>query len=666
MRRVPIIVALLLALLPRFAAATAGPVQTFFVVLPEATAEVSREAFETCGDRFAASLVSTAAFRANQDAETQRSVSDCLGTTASATAQRACEVSMANIQVDYLIRMVARRIGSDWSWSLKALEPSSGAAQIWGSDDKPAGLADPVEAAYLACDKLGRAFACAQGVATACEGAALGSGPILVEGGGAQRPADLGPVAVTVSALDVIRPVPAVVSVWIDGREVGTSSRQITGITPGSHEVALRATGYQPYVERLTFEAGKPTKLRNIELLSTTSRLLIELDDPQTATVRIDGREVGTTGEAIAGIEPGLHTVELRADGYEEFSGQLSFEAGRQTERSGIRMTALPATLELTTSVMGAEVRIDGRTVGQSQGPGVVQRLRVPSGEHTVTIAAEDYLEVSRQVALAPGGSLRLDLALERDDPEARAARERAAAESAARAEAEAAATQTPSSGENCSNGIDDDRDGYTDCADSLCAGASGCGGQESSDDGERIILRLHGSLPSLNYGSFTEDVSAAAPGFGDFSGPIEILGGSIGFLDEAGGLEQRLDYQQLSAAAGDLDRTSGSACDSTSASTSTPICADFANFSAQSLSYLMVAHDAEPMTAGLGLGLFAHELDATSYEMGLGFTFVIEVLPIDADFAKAGIVFRLDAIPSAGGNTFLLSSLQWNGGFDF
>ena len=126
-----------LALLHPFNASAAGPVQTFFVVLPEATAEVSREALETCGDRFAASLVGSGAFRANQDAETQRSVSDCLGSTASATTKRACEVSMANIEVDYLIRMVARRIGADWSWSLSdgwsAAEPLRGSWRCRGS-----------------------------------------------------------------------------------------------------------------------------------------------------------------------------------------------------------------------------------------------------------------------------------------------------------------------------------------------------------------------------------------------------------------------------------------------------------------------------------------------------------------------------------------------------
>ena len=159
--------------------------------------------------------------------------------------------------------------------------------------------------------------------------------------------------------------------------------------------------------------------------------------------------------------------------------------------------------------------------------------------------------------------------------------------------------------------------------------------------------------------------MSAAAPGFGDFTGSVDIIGGSIGLLDETEGLEHRLDYQQLSAPFGDLDRTGGTVC-SASPDGSQPLCTSFSEFSAQSLSYLLVVDDAELVTIGLGLGLFEHGFDAESYETGISFTFLIELLPLDADWAKAGVVFRLDTAPSAGGNAFLLASLQWNGGFDF
>lgn len=160
--------------------------------------------------------------------------------------------------------------------------------------------------------------------------------------------------------------------------------------------------------------------------------------------------------------------------------------------------------------------------------------------------------------------------------------------------------------------------------------------------------------------------MSAAAPSFGDFSGSVDSIGGSVGLLEEPGGLEHRLDYQQLSALSGDLDRSDGSSCSKNAGVGSQPLCASFSEFSALSLSYIMVAHDSEPMTVGLGVGFFEHGFDNTSYETGLMLTFLVEILPLDADWAKAGVVFRLDGVPSAGGNAFLLASLQWDGGFDF
>ena len=150
-------------------------VQTFFVNVPAASEQ--REAMELCRDRCTAALVRVGGFRANQDAITQQSVTDCLGETASATAKRECEVSMANIEVDFLIQLVVRRLGTEWNWGIKALSPAQGAAQVWGGDQRVGG--DASEAGYEACDSLARQFACDQGVSSACVGSGFGAGPIL-------------------------------------------------------------------------------------------------------------------------------------------------------------------------------------------------------------------------------------------------------------------------------------------------------------------------------------------------------------------------------------------------------------------------------------------------------------------------------------------------------
>ena len=149
-------------------------VQTFFVNVPAVSEQ--RDAMELCRDRFTAALVRVGGFRANQDAVTQQSVTDCLGENASATAKRECEVSMANIEVDFLIVPIVRRLGEQWNWGIKALSPAQGAAQIWGGDEV-SNEADGARAAYATCDRLARDFACSQGVAQACSGSAPVSAP---------------------------------------------------------------------------------------------------------------------------------------------------------------------------------------------------------------------------------------------------------------------------------------------------------------------------------------------------------------------------------------------------------------------------------------------------------------------------------------------------------
>jgi hypothetical protein len=129
--------------------------------------------------------------------------------------------------------------------------------------------------------------------------------------------------------------------------------------------------------------------------------------------------------------------------------------------------------------------------------------------------------------------------------------------------------------------------------------------------------------------------------------------------------VEQRIDFQQMSATSGDLDISSGYGCTAGSTASATP-CAPFDEFSAQSLSYLVVAHDAEPLTLGVGVGLFNHAIGPTDYLLGYNYVLQMELMPLDADWAKAGVALRLDFSPSSGGNMFTLLSLQWNGGFDF
>jgi len=177
-----LVLPLLFGLLP---ASGWAQVQTFYPLL----AEGGDQAEQLCARRFAQPLVQSGGFRRSPDSDELVRTSACIGAVATPASQRACELSMANIEVDYLVRFGHQSIKNDVVWSVEVVSPQQGASVIWADDLRLASAgSDPAaEAAYEACDTLGRAFGCSQGQADLCPAlGAFGSPPLadlFVEGG---------------------------------------------------------------------------------------------------------------------------------------------------------------------------------------------------------------------------------------------------------------------------------------------------------------------------------------------------------------------------------------------------------------------------------------------------------------------------------------------------
>ena len=399
------------AALPAVVVAQAGPMQTFFVNVPAVSEQ--RDAMELCRDRFTAALVRVGGFRANQDAVTQQSVSDCLGEPAGATAKRACEVSMANIEVDFLVLPTVRRLGDQWNWGIKALSPAQGAAQVWGGDQRVGG--DAAEAAYEACDSLAREFACEQGVSSACVGNGFGAGPLLTnssQGAGETASPARGRSRVAVSALDVFDVTPSEVTVWIDGKEAGTSANQVTGVPAGEHEVTLKATGYFDQAQRVAFEAGKAAVVQGVRLKKATASLIVTMKEPAEATVLVGGRERGRSGVSLAGIAPGSTEVVVRAPEYQDQRAQVTFVADEEARLEGVVLEPLPATVTVTANIMGASVLVDGQAVGETTGQ--EDAFEVSHRAKQLEVRRDGYRTFSQSLALRPGSQAQVSVTLER------------------------------------------------------------------------------------------------------------------------------------------------------------------------------------------------------------------------------------------------------------
>ena len=306
------------------AAEAQAQVQTFFVVVPEKLKGEEREAYQECAERLNAALVNTGSFRANADAETQRTVSTCVGETASVTAKRACELSIANVEVDWLMMLSSRRIGGDWKWGVAALSPAEGGAQKWGGDEKPAGITNRVQAAYEACDALGKQFACAQGVERSCV-----IEPVRNPTSGPLAPARSVDGSAT---LEVIRVTPSPASVVVDGREVGDAPNQFT-VKSGQHTVELRAPGHEAWSGTFEVDAGKTFSLPAVTLGLRAATLAVTCNVGD-ALILVDNREAGRTrrNEAVeVKVAANARNVEVQRDGYVSVAESVSLTPGGRT-----------------------------------------------------------------------------------------------------------------------------------------------------------------------------------------------------------------------------------------------------------------------------------------------------------------------------------------------
>ena len=431
MRRLLLLFILLLAAPLSRAAAEPQPVQSFFLMKAPAGTGADSNAIETCAARFSSALTNAAGFRESQDAETQVKVSECLQESGSAATQRACQLSMANVEVDFLIRLSPRRVGDDWVWLAEALSPMQGGAKVWSESLRQAAPSQ-AEAAWTSCQSLGRAFACAQGVTASCE-----SAPALSSDVGAivSPPPKRAVTPTGPGYLSVFEVTPTPARIALDGRDLGTVPNEYP-VEAGDYAVEVSAPGAFPWRGRVVVSPGQTASLPAIVLRKQPATLTVTANI-SGALIRIDDKVVGQTqaGEPIEiPVTPDGHTFSLEADGYTPTVAQFAAQPGQrlrvgadlisderiiETNNSralhivfGILMTVYGGIGVLTTSIVTGLDVLDG-SIG---GPLIVGTAALTGAGIWTLVAAPDEA-VSRltpieSAALLPAAPANLRLAV--------------------------------------------------------------------------------------------------------------------------------------------------------------------------------------------------------------------------------------------------------------
>lgn len=384
--------------------------QTFFVTASE------NEAAQVCATRFTARLVNYKNFRATQDANTQRAVSDCLGNVAGASAQRSCAVSMANIEVDFLIRIRSVALGGDWSWTIEALSPSQGGDQVWGGVDLPAGKADRLVSAYEACDLLAAKFACSQETLDGCADTRrierTRSAPLAPPATtpatqqatvGESPPAAPTPTEVTIAPapdpsisgwLTVANLSPSGARVSVDGEEVGVGNGEYL-VEAGSRRVVVSSPGYEDFQTTIRISVGAIETLNQIKLKRVPSFLVTREIAPSGALIFVDGKKVGTAPGRVE-VAVGDHLVTIWSPGWESVQRKIRAGDGGTSIIEKVELKRLQTRFSLAVAPNNATIRLDGRTVSEPSARFRPNRFGIQVQDVDDQVAAKQGLDMVR------------------------------------------------------------------------------------------------------------------------------------------------------------------------------------------------------------------------------------------------------------------------------
>jgi len=209
-----------------------------------------------------------------------------------------------------------------------------------------------------------------------------------------------GPAAVTTSALPPppgleIATSPSDAVVFLDGAKVGTTPLFLTPVPRGLHQVKVTREGFVP--AELSLEVtgeGPPVPLR-FTLQSATGTLHIE-SEPSRSSVKLDGRDVGTTPVAALSVTPGAHEIRVESAGFRPWVRRVNSPLGETVRVS--------AHLDLVDDPVAHKEAL--RTGGWVQrgdlvelGPGVTPPRRV-SGDPALPPEAAKRLSLRGKVTL--------------------------------------------------------------------------------------------------------------------------------------------------------------------------------------------------------------------------------------------------------------------------
>jgi formylglycine-generating enzyme required for sulfatase activity len=194
--------------------------------------------------------------------------------------------------------------------------------------------------------------------------------------------------------------------VLVDGKEVGVTPIEPLELSPGLHHVRIRGGSYREFAAEVTMEGGGVVQTLSAELDVRWAAVTFN-SQPSGASVRINGREVGST-PLTADILEGTHRYELYLAGHKPYRSRVVVVSGKPQKLDVIELAPVDGNLQLTSEPSGADVLVDGVYAGRTP----VDLELSPGEAHELSLSVAGYEPALKEVRVDPGVSQMLHIEL--------------------------------------------------------------------------------------------------------------------------------------------------------------------------------------------------------------------------------------------------------------
>ena len=193
-----------------------------------------------------------------------------------------------------------------------------------------------------------------------------------------------------------IRSFPSGATVFLDEQQVGTTPLVLPRVTPGTHAIQIRVSGWDVWNGTTTAVMGSTTQV--IANMTHAAYSLVVKSTPPGAKVVLDGTAKGATPLTLIGLKPRNYTLIISLKGYAAISRTVDLSDATQSTQDFSLVQAF-GKLNIVSDPAGAQVILDGKSRG-------VTPLKIdsfPVGDYALILKLDGSTDITDTLSVKAG-----------------------------------------------------------------------------------------------------------------------------------------------------------------------------------------------------------------------------------------------------------------------